>query len=100
MPVVETTLVLCDGEEVRDMKVFKPSWDEMRVVLVNDALLAEAEAYIYGCEQCDENADINFDYVLDALTNCDPTVTEYLLFRPGRCPRCQNEVTEKTLVSR
>lgn len=101
--IVENTLVRSEGELHEDTShapgVFEECWDETNVMLVNALLLDEAQAYISGCEQCVGNAvGVPFDYILDALTESDPTTTEYVMCRPARCPRCFHEVSEKTRV--
>ena len=68
------------------------------VVLVDEGVLLEAQEYLVACEHCAANAAMTFDYLLDAVTGCDPTLTEYLMCRAARCPRCGREVTEKTQV--
>src|SRR5262247_2575755 len=72
--------------------------EEINVVLVDDQTVEEAECLISGCECCTDEAEISFDYVLDELTESDPTRTEYLMSRRAQCPRCLAEVTEKTLI--
>ncbi len=81
------------------MKLFTVPLQETNVVLVDGRTLIEAESLISGCEHCNRDAEISFDYVLDELTGCDPTRTEYLMYRAGRCPNCRSEVTEKTLIT-
>ena len=102
-PIVENTLVRCEGELYPDTShvaaVFEECRDEANVVLVNESLLAEAQAYISGCEQCAGNVGVPFDYILDAVTESDPTITEYVMCRAAECPRCFHEVTEKTRVT-
>jgi hypothetical protein len=53
---------------------------------------------IAGCEACSEDAELPFDYILDCLTDSDPTVTNYVLEVPTRCLQCGGKITEKTLV--
>jgi hypothetical protein len=53
---------------------------------------------INGCESCVETAELPFDYILDALTGSDPSVTDYVLEVPARCLQCGAEINEKTLV--
>jgi hypothetical protein len=77
---------------------YEPCWEETNVVLVDETVLVEAQAHITGCEQCVPYAEITFDYILDAVTEHDPAVTEYVLCRAAKCPRCNEEVTEKTFV--
>lgn len=81
-----------------DLKYFEPSWEETAIVLVDEMFVCDAERYVSGCEHCDQNAEIAFDYLLDELTGCDPTVTEYLISRTAKCPRCNCDITEKTLI--
>ena len=42
--------------------------------------------------------NILFSSILDSLTGNDPTVTEYVLEIPAKCPHCGTAVTEWTLV--
>jgi hypothetical protein len=61
----------------------------------------EAELLIESCEQCNpEGAEIPFDNILDRVTPSDPSVTDYILESPAKCPRCFRQITEKTLVER
>jgi hypothetical protein len=80
---------------------------ERNIVFVDNETLLQAGAYVSGCERCASDPDlqydflgvaISFDYLLDAITGCDPTVTDYLMFDLPKCPRCSCELTEKTLV--
>jgi len=42
---------------------------------------------IESCEGCNPNgAEIPFDDILDALP--DPSVTDYILEEPAKCPNC------------
>ena len=72
---------------------------EIDVAFVDEPYVLSAEDFVSGCQSCDETALIPFDYVLDAMTGCDPRLTEYLMYRVGKCPRCFGEINEKTLVS-
>jgi hypothetical protein len=74
------------------------SVEEIEIVFLDESFLAEAEQCLFACEYCAENAVIALDYLLDVLTGCDPTVTEYLMCRPACCPSCSSQITEKTLV--
>lgn len=78
---------------------YGPPLEDVRLILVEELLVAKAESLISGCERCDESAEISFDYLLDALSGCDPARTEYLMNRFARCPGCHGPVTEKTLVT-
>ena len=72
--------------------------EEIDIVLVDEAVVLEAEQWLSACERCVDNAAIAVDYLLDALTGCNPAVTEYLMCRAARCPSCFAELNEKTLV--
>jgi hypothetical protein len=43
-------------------------------------------------------AEIPFDVILDRVTGSDPSVTDYILEQPAKCPKCRRDVLEKTLV--
>jgi hypothetical protein len=74
--------------------------EETDVVFVNEATLFEAQNFLTGCEHCDsERAELSFDQILDEVTGCDPSVTEYVICHAARCPRCHRNVMENTLVS-
>ena len=75
-----------------------PRINEVEIVLVDENVLREAEAYLSGCEHCAEFVAISFDYLLDAITHCNPLITEYVMCRPAKCPRCSRNITETTLV--
>jgi predicted Zn-ribbon and HTH transcriptional regulator len=99
--ILENTLVRCEGEignAMAPVREYAPCWDETDVVLVDEEHLREAEAAVTGCEHCVEGGEMTFDYVLDAVTQRDPSVTEYVMCRPARCSKCRHEVTEKTFV--
>jgi len=74
------------------------SIEDINVVLIDEPRLRESLQFVSGCRNCCEYAAIRFDYILDAMTGCDPHVTEYVLCRPGKCPQCAGLITEKTLV--
>ncbi len=74
------------------------SIEEIDIVLLDNDMVGQAEGLLSACEHCAENAAIALDYVFDALTGCDPSVTEYLMHRPASCPSCLCKITEKTLV--
>jgi hypothetical protein len=61
------------------------------------ATLRRAERLIESCEGCDD-AELPFDNILDRVTGSDPSVTDYVLEAPAKCPYCKREVFEKTLV--
>jgi hypothetical protein len=45
-----------------------------------------------------EGAVIPFDVVLDRVTASDPSVTDYILETPAKCPNCRREIFDKTLI--
>jgi len=78
---------------------FDPTPEQQNVVLVDAASLREAERLIESCEHCHpDDADIPFDWILDRVTGSDPSVTDYILEEPAKCPSCRCEILEKTLV--
>jgi hypothetical protein len=50
---------------------------------------------IVGCEACSEDAEIPFDNILDQVTGCAPSVTDYIMEVPAKCPRCFREILKK-----
>jgi len=45
-----------------------------------------------------DGAEISFDNILDRVTGSDPSVTDYILESPAKCPNCRREILEKTLI--
>ena len=86
------------GHDFSPSKLTKPGIEDLDIVLIEEPILSEALEWVSGCENCAENAFTTFDYLLDAVTGCDPIVTEYMMWRPGLCPQCAGDVTEKTHV--
>jgi hypothetical protein len=74
-------------------------FEATKVTLVCESAVREAQAFVSACENCVENAAISFDYLLDAVTGCEPAVTEYLMRRIPRCPVCRRAITEKTKIA-
>jgi len=35
---------------------------------------------------------------LDKVTGNNPGITDYVLSKPAKCPRCKSSITEKSLV--
>ena len=84
---------------IYEPRPFGPDARTTNVVLVNAAPLHEAERLIESCEHCNpEGAEIPFDNILDRVTGSDPSVTDYVLEQPAKCPNCRLEILEKTLV--
>ena len=73
-------------------------YSPLKVVVVSEQDLAEAQAFVVGCEYCRPDAVLSFDYLLDAVTGYDPMATEYFMSRCAFCPRCYGKISEKTLV--
>jgi len=78
---------------------FDPTPEQQTVILIDAATLREAETLIESCEDCNsEDAQIPFENVLYRVTGSDPSVADYILEEPAKCPNCRREVLEKTLV--
>jgi uncharacterized protein with PIN domain len=79
---------------------FDPTPEQQNVVLINSATLRKAEQLlIESCEECNaEGAEISFDNILDRVTGSDPSVTDYILEQPAKCPSCKREILEKTFI--
>src|SRR5262245_58719305 len=77
---------------------FDPAPEQQNVVLGSAVTLRQAEQLIASCQYCNHAAEIPFDYLLDCVTDSDPTLTDYILEQPAKCPRCRHDVTEKTLI--
>jgi len=93
--IVEKTLVRVGTQP----GCLEPNPEDTDVVFIDQPTLLEAQMFISGCEYCEpERAEISFDQVLDGITGCDPTVTEYVICHPARCSHCNHDVMEKTLV--
>jgi hypothetical protein len=90
-PIVETTLVRFETET-------EPYTGELDIVFIDEPTLSEAQGYIRGCERCTDCAEIRFNQLLDAVTGCNPVVTEYVICHSAQCPRCHGEINERTLV--
>jgi hypothetical protein len=73
--------------------------EQQVIVLIDAATLRKAEQVIESCEHCNrEGAEIPFDNILDRITGSDPSVTDYILEMPAKCPNCRCDIAEKTLV--
>jgi len=78
---------------------FDPTPEDQIVVLIDNSTLCKAQQLIESCERCNpEGAEIPFDNVLDRVTGSDPSVTDYILETPAKCPNCRRVILEKTLV--
>ena len=78
---------------------FDPTPELQNVILVDAATLREWKKLIESCEHCnEEGAQIPFDNILDRVTGSDPSVTDYILEEPAKCPNCRREILETALV--
>jgi hypothetical protein len=78
---------------------FDPLPEKQHVIVIDVAILREAERLIESCEHCNpDGAEIPFDNILDRVTGSDPSVTDYVLEEPAKCPNCRREILEKTLM--
>jgi hypothetical protein len=68
------------------------------VLALSAATIQKAQEAILSCEACNSEAELPFDWILDEVTGCDGSTTDYFLTEPARCPRCGCSVVEKTLV--
>jgi hypothetical protein len=77
---------------------FDPPIEDLEIVLIGRATIHKAQERVAGCEGCDGDAEILFDWILDEVTGRNPGVTDYLMEVPARCPYCCREIVEKALV--
>ncbi len=70
----------------------------IRLLALSASTIRRAQESITSCEACNTEAELPFDWVLDEVTGCDGSNTDYFLTEPARCPRCGRGVIEKTLV--
>ena len=78
---------------------FDPPPEQQSVILVDAGTLRRSKRLIHSCEHCNPvTAEIPFDNILDQITGSDPSVTDYILETPAKCPNCKREIFEKTLV--
>jgi hypothetical protein len=72
---------------------FDPPWEKTNVVLVDRAAVERAQEQLTGCEKCRPvEAEPPFDWILDEVTGSDPSVTDYVLELPAKCPLCRTEI--------
>jgi hypothetical protein len=43
----------------------------------------------------ESNAQLPFDVILDRVIGSDPTVTDYILEMPAKCPNCRRDILKK-----
>jgi len=73
--------------------------EDIHILLVDKSVVVEALQWVSGCERCTDHALIQFDYILDAVTGAEPASTEYVMYRPMKCPSCLERITEKTKIT-
>jgi hypothetical protein len=78
---------------------FDQTPEQQVVVLVESATLRKAERLIESCEACNEVQKFPLR-ILDRVTGSRPSVTDYILETPAKCPNCRREIFQKTLVGR
>jgi hypothetical protein len=71
---------------------------DVHILALGAVTIRRAQGAITSCESCNQNAELPFDWILDEVTGCDGSRTDYILTEPARCPRCSSAVIEKTLV--
>jgi len=70
----------------------------VELVTVDSVIAMEAEQQIETCEHCHPaDAEIPFDWLLAEVTG-KRGAYEFMMGEPARCPNCQHEITENTLV--
>jgi hypothetical protein len=81
-PLIENTMVGLN-ESAADydssLKCLAPALAATDIVLIDEDTLLVAQSLVAACEHCehcDNRAEISFDYLLDAVTGCDPSRTE------------------------
>lgn len=76
------------------------SFDQDQVIVIaSHRTLIAARFYVFGCESCDVNVEIPFEWVLDLITGADPARTSYIINGYLPCPCCGEPIRDKTLVS-
>ena len=70
----------------------------IHILAIGTVTIRRAQEAISSCESCNNAAELPFDWILDEITGCDGSTTDYFLTEPARCPRCGCSVIEKTLV--
>ncbi|PYS35345.1 MAG: hypothetical protein DMG14_27200 [Acidobacteria bacterium] len=70
----------------------------IHILALSTATIRRAQEVISSCEACNKEAELPFDWVLDEVTGCDRSTTDYFLTEAARCPRCGYTIIEKTLV--
>jgi hypothetical protein len=99
--IFEKTLVDFDGKAIAaldEYKYFDMRDEEQEVVFIDEPTLLDAQSFIAACEHCSGRAEVPFDQLLDAMTGCNPSTTEYVICHAAKCGGCRHDVMEKTLI--
>jgi len=68
------------------------------VVTVSQHTVFLAEAAIIQCASCSKSAGVPFVQILEKVANHPSREVDYILPVLGRCPFCQAELNEQTIV--
>ena len=78
--------------------LFDVSLQQIQLIAIGPNTLRRAQREIAFCEHCNPNdSEIPFDWLLTEVTGKRGPY-EFILGELARCPNCQHEITEKTLV--
>jgi hypothetical protein len=73
--------------------------EQENIIVVAAATVRQAVCLVEACEYCNPmGAGIPFDWMLDRVTGCDSTTTDYIIEAPAKCPNCRRSIFEKTLI--
>ena len=100
-PIFERTLIDFDGKAkaaLDEYAYFDVPDEDQDVIFIDESTLLDAESFISACEYCSDAAEIPFDQLLDSMTGCDPSTTEYVICHAAKCGACRHDVMEKTLI--
>lgn len=84
--------------EIKQEPRVMPSPDETNSTFIDEAMLSEIQNVVLGCEACSEGLKMTFRELLDIVLGSDPN-GKYVISHSARCPRCDHEIRENTLVS-
>ncbi len=85
--------IVCKRKDSPYKVTEKPSRYWIKVKIHDTASLKD----VRNCWSSD-GAENPFDNILDRVTGSDPSVTDYILESPAKCPNCRREILEKTLI--
>jgi hypothetical protein len=71
---------------------------DLKYIAVTREQLVRAQAGIESCVECNpDGAEVFFDFLLREVSD-EKGYVDYIIPKPARCPRCNAEIHEKTLV--